>query len=107
MAGQEPAEARMFPIGPFLGAWMPEEEPEAAPAPAPAEVEEIEDQEVEDPEGLEQLAQLPQVLAALRGAEMITLQEVACTREASGAMGLGIARRAVDCQCRLLACFNI
>ena len=27
MAGQEAAEARVFPIGPFLSAWLPDEEP--------------------------------------------------------------------------------
>ena len=36
---------------------------------------------MEEPDGVEQLAQFPKILTALRGAEMITLQEEECNRD--------------------------
>ena len=51
MAGQPPSEAKVFPLQIFLNAWVPEEELDAAPAPAEtAEVEEV-DTDVEEPNG--------------------------------------------------------
>ena len=81
MAGQEPAQAKVFPLQAFLAAWLQEGDPEAEPAPEVAETDRVSDAEVDEPEGVEQLAQFPKVLATLRGAEMITLQEEECTRE--------------------------
>ena len=71
----------MFPVQSFLAAWLPEKEPDAAPAPAEPQEDEVEDAEVLEPEAVEQLGQFPKVLVALRGAEMLTLQQEECTRE--------------------------
>ena len=81
MAGQAASDAKVFPLQSFLNAWVPEEETDAAPAPAETvEAEEV-DSDVDEPDGIEQLAQFPKILAALRGAELVTLQEEECNRD--------------------------